>query len=399
MCDTAVGDTRCQEGHMKKAIGRIMIGMGIVIGAVIVLAGAFFGFLTITEYRPGEIERLKTAYHTGTTPSLTDAGKPPVVLTSPSVGVPFSLLSWNIGYASLDESQDFFMDGGKNVRPASNENVRRNLAGIGEFISEAACEVVLLQEVDIASRRSYYVDQAAYLAEHFSEGEAPAGGACSSVFAHNFRCLVVPIPFPESIGRVSSGLLTLNRFETAEALRLRLPNPFSWPVRIANLKRCLLVSRIPLANSGAELVLVNLHLEAYDSSGGREAQTQMMLDFLYKEYAKGNYCIAGGDFNQSFPGIDPERFAVKNRDYFIPGTLSPSLLAEGWHYAADIQTPSSRLLNEPYSANSDNTQLYVIDGFLLSPNVEVLSAETFDLGFKHSDHNPVKIRAVLKEKL
>ncbi|HCC38245.1 MAG TPA: endonuclease/exonuclease/phosphatase, partial [Treponema sp.] len=47
--------------------------------------------------------------------------------------------------------------------------------------------------------------------------------------------------------------------------------------------------------------MVNLHLDAYESSGGREAQTQMLLDFLYREYAKGNYCIAGGDFNQSFP--------------------------------------------------------------------------------------------------
>lgn len=372
----------------------MIISLGIVVGAVIILAGAFFGFLTITEYRPAEIERLNTGYHTGTAPQLSDANNPPVpALARPSVGEPFNILAWNIGYASLDETQDFFMDGGKNVRPASDENVRRNLEGISEFISGASCEVVLLQEVDIASRRSYYVDEAAYLAEHFAEGEA---GACSSVFAHNFRCLLVPIPFPECIGRVSSGLLTLNRFETDGVMRLRLPNPFSWPVRTVNLKRCLLVSRIPLADSGAQLVLVNLHLDAYESSGGREAQTKMLLDFLYQEYAKGNYCIAGGDFNQSFPGIDPQRFAVKNRDYFIPGTLSQSLLAEGWHYAADTQTPSSRLLNEPYSPDSADTQLYVIDGFLLSPNVETLSTETYDLGFKHSDHNPVKIRAVLK---
>ncbi|MDR0313090.1 MAG: endonuclease/exonuclease/phosphatase family protein [Treponema sp.] len=371
---------------MKKIIKRIASITGIVIGSVILLAAGFIGILTITEYRPAEIEKMEIQYHAGSAAQPSGATVP--VLSRPSRGVPFSLLSWNIGYASLDESQDFFMDGGKGIRPPNDTNVRRNLAGIRDFISGTDFEVLLIQEIDIASRRSYYIDQREYLTERFSG---------TSVYANNFRCILVPIPFPEVIGRVDSGLLTMNRFETTEALRMSLPNPFSWPIRAANLKRCLLVSRIPLAGTGnAELVIVNLHLEAYDSSGGREAQTSALLDFLYQEYAKGNYCIAGGDFNQNFPGIDPVRFAVKNSDYFIPGALKPSALAQGWQFVADTQTPSCRLLNEPYSHNREETQLYVIDGFILSPNVELLSVETFDLDFKYSDHNPVKMRVLLK---
>jgi len=45
-------------------------------------------------------------------------------------------------------------------------------------------------------------------------------------------------------------------------------------------------------------VLVNLHLEAYDSGEGKIAQTKLLVEFLEQEYAKGNYVIAGGDFNQ-----------------------------------------------------------------------------------------------------
>ena len=366
-------------------IKKIIKGLTVFIAAIIFLAAAFFGVLTIAEYRPADIEKQEVQYHAGSS-----AG----ALSRPQAGVPFNLLSWNIGYASLDESQDFFMDGGKIIRPASDTNVKRNIAGIRDFISGAGCEIVLLQEADIASRRSYYTDQRAYLTEYFSG---------TSAFAYNFKCIFVPIPFPEFIGRVASGLLALNRFETSEATRRSLPNPFSWPTRAANLKRCLLVNRIPLQSPGAspketpELVIVNLHLEAYDSSGGREAQTRAMLDFLYGEYAKGNYCIAGGDFNQNFPGIDPKRFAVKNSEYFAPGTLSPSLLAPGWQYAADKQTPSCRLLNEPFSGDLENTQLYIIDGFILSPNVELVDVKTFDMGFKYSDHNPVRLRVMLKQ--
>ena len=371
---------------MKKIIKRAAVYSAVVIGFVILLIGLFLGVLTIAEYRPAEIERLEIRNHSGSLPQLSGANQPPAS-ASLSTNVPFSILIWNIGYASLDESQDFFMDGGKGVRPAADENVKRNLSGIRDFIAGINSDLTLIQEADIASKRSYYTDQRLFLTENFTG---------TSVFAHNFNSFFVPIPFPEFIGRVSSGLLTLSRFRTVEALRMSLPNPFAWPVRAVNLKRCLLISRIPLENSSAELVIINLHLEAYDSSGGREAQTKALLDFMSSEYAKGNYCIAGGDFNQNFPGIDPKRFALKHSDYFVAGTLSPSLLPPGWQYAADTQIPSCRLLNEPYSGDPENTQLYVIDGFILSPNVELIAVTAFDLMFKYSDHNPVKINVLLK---
>jgi len=360
---------------MKKKIKQIIICITIVIGSAVLLAGIFLGVLTIAEYRPGDIVNLEIKNHEA------------VRLFRLQTDIPFSVLIWNIGYASLDESQDFIMDGGKGVRPPTGENVRRNLSGIRNFITGTNSDIVLIQEIDIASKRSYYTDQREYLTENFTG---------SSAFAYNFNSIFVPIPFPEFIGKVESGLLNLSRFQTSEAFRMSLPNPFTWPVRAVNLKRCILVSRHPLENSAAELVVVNLHLEAYDTSGGREAQTKAMLDFMYSEYAKGNYVIAGGDFNQNFPGINPHRFAVKNSDYFVPGNLSQSLLAPGWHFASGTLTPTARLLNEPFSGDLENTQLYLIDGFILSPNVELVNVTTFDLGFRYSDHNPVRLEAVLK---
>ena len=66
----------------------------------------------------------------------------------------------------------------------------------------------------------------------------------------------------------------------------------------ANLKRCLLVSYVPLEGSDKQLVLVNLHLEAYDDGEGKAAQTEMLMDFLTGEYEKGNYIIAGEDVHE-----------------------------------------------------------------------------------------------------
>ena len=162
-----------------------------------------------------------------------------------------------------------------------------------------------------------------------------------------------------------------------------------------NLKRCLLVSYLPIEGSDAELVLVNLHLEAYDDGEGKIAQTKQLMDFLEEEYEKGNYVIAGGDFNQVFPGA-LEAYPNTHPENWIPGVLEESSLPEGFSFVYDLSVPSCRLLNQPYDpSDTANTQHYVIDGLIVSPNVTVEAAETLDLGFANSDHNPVRLAFTL----
>ena len=163
------------------------------------------------------------------------------------------------------------------------------------------------------------------------------------------------------------------------------------PVWAANIKRCLLVTRVPIEGSEKELVLVNLHLEAYESGEGRIAQTQQLMTLLQEEYAKGNYVIAGGDFNQSFPGTLAQ-YPIENPELWMPGLLDESILPEGWQFAADIDAATCRLLDQPYC---QDCQLYVIDGFILSPNLILEEVETQQLDFQHSDHNPVRLQVSL----
>ena len=204
----------------------------------------------------------------------------------------------------------------------------------------------------------------------------------------------MPFPWPP-LGKVSSGLFTLSTAEISSAERVGLPIPFKWPISTANLKRCLLVTRIPLENSDHELVLVNLHLEAYDDGEGKAAQTKVLTEFLLKEYEAGNYVIAGGDFNQTFPG-GLDSFPIKDASLWTPGVLDASVLpGDGWQFAYDTETPTCRLLNQPYDPADEATQYYVIDGFILSPNVTLNTVETVDAGFEFADHNPVLLNVAL----
>lgn len=69
-----------------------------------------------------------------------------------------------------------------------------------------------------------------------------------------------------------------------------------------------MVDRLPLEGMDKELVIINLHLEAYDDGEGK---AEMMRGIMEEELAKGNYVIAGGDFNQTFSSTDSSRFPLQ----------------------------------------------------------------------------------------
>lgn len=382
--------------EMKKALKVILKTVAILLAVILVAAIGLFGWLTVTEYKPADVEAAEATQtenapalsHTGRLPGKTseDGELPEIGEDSALKGKPVTVLSMNVGYCALGRDSDFFMDGGKQTRPDSADVIRENLSGIADIIHNNQTDFVLLQEVDTDSMRSYGINEKAQLIDDTG---------LSSAYALNYSCGFVPFPLPP-IGKVHSGLLTLSTCEITEASRVSLPCPFSWPVRTANLKRCLLVSRILIEGSDSEFVLINLHLEAYDSGEGKIAQTKQLLSVLEEEYAKGNYVIAGGDFNQLFPGT-AEQYPNEHPDLWTPGILEDDTIPEGWKFAFDPTTPTCRLLNQPYRPeDTENTQYYVIDGFIVSPNVTVQSVKTLDEGFTFSDHNPVLLSLILK---
>ena len=352
---------------MKKILKVLLILVLIVVAA----AALLFGWLTAAEYRPAPVEDAEVL-RTGENTSL-------------AVGDSVTVLSWNVGYGGLGKDSDFFMDGGKDSKSADRETVGRYLEGIHRTIVDQDPDLVLLQEVDTDSSRTYGIDERGLLAQ----------GMSSQTFAFNYSCPFVPIPMPP-IGKVHSGLFTMtNGVEIERAERISLPCPFTWPTRVANLKRCLLVSYLPVAGSDKQLVLVNLHLEAYDDGEGKVAQTNQLREFITAEYEKGNYVIAGGDFNQIFPG-SLARYPNTHPENWEPGVLDANLLPDGWALAYDLRTPTCRLLNQPYDpSDTVGTQYYVIDGLIVSPNLTVKSVETIDAQFENSDHNPVRLELVL----
>jgi endonuclease/exonuclease/phosphatase family metal-dependent hydrolase len=155
----------------------------------------------------------------------------------------------------------------------------------------------------------------------------------------------------------------------------------------------MLVSRFPVRDSDKKLVAVNIHLAAFDKDADiRKKQLQTLKDFISSEYQKGNYVIAGGDWNLRLSDTDFHHTTDQKYLFWVfdlPGDFTP----EGWKWAVDPDTPSVRTAHKPYVKGENYT--CIIDGFLASPNITITDVSGIDLGFEFTDHHPVKIQIEL----
>ena len=186
------------------------------------------------------------------------------------------------------------------------------------------------------------------------------------------------------------------------ASRIALPVSYSWPLRTVQLKRCELVTRIPVEGSTHELVLINQHPDAYTDEEHHIAQMAAIRETLEEEAAAGNWVIAGGDWNHTFSTVDMSEYPTLHEDNWQPGHVDANDFSEGWQFVMDNNVPTSRLLNRPV-VSEDGTplpepmQYYMLDGFIMTGNVELVSVETRDLQFKASDHNPGVMKVLLRK--
>lgn len=344
--------------------------MNSIIFTLLVVVLGFCGFLawaTFTDYKPEAFIKLP----------VKEEGLP-----SSGIGDTIRLFTWNIGYAGLGSDMDFFYEGGKRVRPSLIE-YERYMNGIGESLVRADHpDFVFLQEVDWKSKRSYYVNEVAFIDSLF------AGYSC--VFASNYDVGFVPIPPSEPMGRVKAGLITLGRYCPEDASRIAFPSSYTWPKRLFMLDRCFLITRYNL-NAGKELVLINTHNSAFDDAAGMRKKELMLLQkTMLDEYALGNFVIVGGDWNQNPLPFDPASVLDSSKVHSITPPIPGDFIPADWKWAFDPERPTNRDVNEPYVKGHTGTT--IIDFFVLSPNINLLEVKTIPQGFLFSDHQAVKMK-------
>lgn len=331
----------------------------IILCTILLVILGILGYFTLRDYNPDKKEVI-AQHQSGVYPSDT-----------------ISCVIWNIGYCGLSEDMSFFYDGGEQTR-TTKEQTEKNLSFIkDQLIKERETDFFLLQEVDTASKRSYYLNEFDALSNVLENQYG--------YFATNYQVDYVPVPVTDPLGKVRGGLATFTRHKPGKAVRYAFPSSYSWPMKLFMLDRCFLTTEYVLENH-RKLIVVNTHNSAYDDGSLKRKEMNFLKKYLLKEYEKGNYLVVGGDWNQSPPGIDrvKERFDLSNTM-----SVNKDFMPKGWKWGADFQTPTNRSLDAPFNKKSKRR---ILDFYLVSPNVEILDVKTRNHHFKHTDHHPVFAR-------
>lgn len=207
-----------------------------------------------------------------------------VEVSAANDGDTLTLVSYNIGYLSGLTNQAAV------ARPKTL--FEKNLATVIDTFRPLNADIIAYQEIDLASKRSYNVNQL--------EALAHALGLAQAGLAINWNKNYVPFPYwPISahFGKVISGQAVLSRYPITENQRTVLAKVASRPFfyNAVYLDRLAQATKIDINNQS--LMVINVHLEAFDNPT-RFIQTHTVRE-LAETYAKDYPVVVVGDFNSA----------------------------------------------------------------------------------------------------
>lgn len=351
---------------MKKMVLKIILG---VVLLFILVVGGYVVYLFTSYYRLPDNLELEVKNNN------TDVLK---------LDTSYRATSFNIGFGAYSQNFSFFMDDGKYSRGYSQEEVEKNMTGITSTIKNLSPTISFFQEVDVSGDRSRHVNQVADLRKNFS--------TYSSVFAQNYDSAYLFYPFTQPIGQAKSGLLTLGKSKFLAANRFSLPIETNLN-KFTDLDRAYSVTYAQVEQD-KQLVLINIHLSAFTKDPKvHDAQLTKLFKTLQAEYEKGHYVLVAGDYNHDLLGDAPEVFGTtKVRETWthpFPVEDLPEHFSIPTTGLREAKIPSVRASNIAY--DPAKSYISLVDGFIVSDNIQVEKVQVQNEEFMNSDHNPVTL--------
>jgi endonuclease/exonuclease/phosphatase family metal-dependent hydrolase len=267
------------------------------------------------------------------------AGRP---VNPPADADTILVMTWNIRFGA--GRTPWFGDGCGDRVIFSEGEIVRFLSGIAGEINRLRPDILLLQGVDVQSKRSAYIDQVQWLLDHTYLDYAS--------YASMWEAQIVP---SDGLGRINTGQAILARWPILESERIQLPlrSDQDALTRYFYLRRCMLKTRIALPGTGA-LYVLNIHLDAFSTDGTKKRQIDRVKEELDKLAVSGAIFIAGGDFNLIPPGSDSTDFCLEDK---CPDESYHRQGDDPMHKEGSYFTPEVTWLQELYDAYSPSVPL------------------------------------------
>jgi len=204
------------------------------------------------------------------------------------------VVTWNIRFGIA--RFPFFGDSCGDDVILDDETIEKNMAAIADSLNAIDADIVLLQEVDVSSKRTGYMDQVQYLLDNTNLNY----GCYASMWKADF------IP-SDGIGRIDAGNAILSKYELtdAERIQLRLRTDQDGLTQYFYLRRNIVKAKIPALTQGAkDFYAVDIHATAFATDDTKQQHIDKYVETLAEIQSSGNYFVTGGDLNSVPPGSE-----------------------------------------------------------------------------------------------
>ena len=201
------------------------------------------------------------------------------------------VVTWNIRFGS--GRFPFFGDSCGDEVISENSDVKLIMQAIADTLNKIDADIVLLQEVDVSSKRTGYLDQVQYLLENTYLNY----GCYASMWKADF------IP-TDGIGKINTGNAILSRYEITEAERveLRLRTDQDDLIQYFYRRRNILKAKIPsVAQSGKDFFAVDIHATAFATDDTKQQHLIKYSEVLSEIANNNGVFVSGGDLNSVPP--------------------------------------------------------------------------------------------------
>lgn len=358
----------------------------LIIAALVILVALPLAFLTwvySATYHPDTQEMAE----------LTCPAQAPIF----DANQPLSILSYNVQFFAGKNSIFYFDmpdNAGPDIRP-SRTDIDATLDGIAEKLMQENPDVVLLQEVHDGATATDERNQLDELLNRLPNGMYPC-------YSEAFYWKADFVPHPKIMGSVGMKLVTLSKYQLANPIRHRLPQPpMDWVSAQFYLKRAILDTEL-VTQDGENIHLLNTHFDAFAQGSDTMEQQVGIAQSLLETLDKQNTpWVFTGDLNLLLPN---QRSTLDDSQHYLYAEQTELTPLLTWQHFPNVELLSNEntqqwmthLPNDPDVATPDR----VIDYVFHSSHWQAQKQRVLNTGdwLTLSDHFPVTSTLILSKK-
>jgi endonuclease/exonuclease/phosphatase family metal-dependent hydrolase len=212
--------------------------------------------------------------------------------TPPAVMDSLLVMTWNIKYGGGDIDFWWACHGDRVLM--TEDEVVDNLDSLVSHINQVDPDILLLQEVDVGSKRAAYVDQMQYILDHTALNHGVYGSMWRVQFAPS-----------DGLGRADLGPAILSRWRLrdAERIGLALRTDQDALTNYFYIRRCMIKAELEIPGWD-DFHAVTVHTAAWSQDDTKLKHINRFKEELDDIVSEGGWFVAGGDLNTIPPGSD-----------------------------------------------------------------------------------------------